>query len=101
MMCCCRTALTGFRSGWQHLKAPSTFPVNSDTESPQVDRFDYAADASEDDKKEATQASMSIKKPTKDEQAKVSSTNFYSINTSIVTAGIVANVFFFSVSNQN
>jgi hypothetical protein len=60
-----RNTLTGFRSDWQHPKTaiPSTFDVNSDTEPAQVDRFDYAADDSEDDTKEAT--SMSIRKPTK------------------------------------
>ena len=82
----CRNVLTGFRSGWQHLKtasaAPSTFAVNSNAEpAAQVDRFDYAADESEDDTKEATLASMSVRKPiiVKDEPsaAKVRSTKFY------------------------
>jgi hypothetical protein len=81
---CCRNALTGFRSGWQHLKAaaPLTSAVNSDAASAsepaaQVDRLDYAADDSENDTKEATLASMSmIRKPTKDEP-KVRYTEFY------------------------
>ena len=77
---CCRNALTGFRPGWQHLKAatPSTFAVNSDAEPPaKVDRFDYAADNSEDDTKEAS--SMTIRKATKVDPSleKVRSTEFY------------------------
>jgi len=78
---------TGFRSGWPHPKAAvsSTIDVNSDTEDTalkyselgQVDRFDYAADDSEDDTKEAT--SMSIRKFTKDNRLlKVCLTEFYS-----------------------
>ena len=63
----CRNVLTSFRSGGQHLKtasaALSTFAVNSDAEpAAQVDQFNYAADESEDDTKEATLASTSIRK---------------------------------------
>lgn len=61
-----RNALTGFRTGWQHLKAavvPSTSDVSSDLE-PRVNRLDYAADGSEDDEKEGTSASL--KKPDND-----------------------------------
>jgi hypothetical protein len=72
---CCRNALTGFRSGWR-AATPSTSAINSNTEpAAQVDHFNYAADVSEDDTKEATLASMSIRKPTKDEP-KVRSTEF-------------------------
>lgn len=58
------SALTGFRSGWSHLKAavPST---DSDLEPAQVNRLDYAADGSEDDGKEASSNSTGIRKPTK------------------------------------
>lgn len=62
-----RNALTGFRKGWQHLKAtvPSTFSseINSDLEpgASHVDRFDYAADGSEDDTKEATSSTKDNK----------------------------------------
>jgi hypothetical protein len=57
-----RNALTGLRTGWQHLKAsiPSTLAsdINSHLEpAARVDRFDYAADGSEDDRKEAALAS--------------------------------------------
>ena len=77
-----RTALTGFRSGWQHLKATalSTFAVNSNTEAvAQVDQFDYAADASDDDNREDMWALKSIRKSTEDETslAKVCSTKFH------------------------
>ena len=45
----------------------------------QVDRFDSAADASDDDNREAMQASKSIRKSTEDETslAKVCSTEFH------------------------
>ena len=78
-MCVVRNALTGFRSGWRlQLKVPSTIDVNSETEQAQVNQFDYAVDDSEDDTKEATSTSMSIRKPTKDNKpSKVSSTEFY------------------------
>jgi hypothetical protein len=76
-----RNALTGFRSGWQHhltgksTAVSSTFGISSDMEPAQVDRLDYAADDSEDDTKEAT---MSMRKPTKDnEHSKVCLTEFY------------------------
>ena len=77
-----RNALTGFRSDWQHLKAaiPLTSDVSSDFEPTQarVNRFDYAADGSDNDEKEATaQATTSIKKPTKDSESKVRSIKFF------------------------
>lgn len=75
-----RNALTGFRTGWQRPKAVvSTLNINSDTEPAQVDRFDYAADDSQDDIKEASQATstMSITKPTKYKNIKVCSTESY------------------------
>ena len=56
-----RNGLTGLRSGWQHPKPsiPSTF--DSGSEPAQVNQFNYAADYSENDKKEAS--SMHIFKP--------------------------------------
>ena len=59
-----KSALTGFRPGWQHPNAatPPTFGVDSNTEPARVRRFDYAADVSEDDTKEAI--STSVRKPT-------------------------------------
>jgi hypothetical protein len=72
-----RNPLTGFRSDWQRVKAvQSTLKVNSGIEPAQVDRFDYAADGSEDDEKES--ASRSIRKSAKDnESSKVRSTKSY------------------------
>ena len=77
-ICDVRNALTGFRSGWKHLKSAVTVPSTSDdTDEPaKVDRLDYAADGSEDNTKEA--ASMSIKRPTMDnDPSKVRSNEFY------------------------
>ena len=73
-----RNTLTGFQSDWQHPNAavPLTLDVNSNTELAQVDQFDYAADNSKDNTKEAT--SMSIRKTTKDKKpSRVRSTKFY------------------------
>ena len=62
-----RMALVGFRSGWRPKTAPSILGVNSFAEPAKVDRIDYAADGSEDDRKESS--SMSItRKPTKDNE---------------------------------
>jgi hypothetical protein len=74
-MCVVRNALTGFRPGWQRAKAAPSNLADTAGERAQVDRFDYAADGSEDDRKEAT--SMSIRKPKKEnESSKVRSTEF-------------------------
>jgi hypothetical protein len=77
-----RNALTGFLTGW-HLKAsvPSTSAsdINSNLEPACVDQFDYAADGSEDDRKEATS--------TKDNgSSKVCQPNY--ILTKLLTAGM-------------
>lgn len=66
--CVVRNALTGFRSGWQHSKAAKSSDVNSSAanEPAQVERFDYAADNSEDDTKEAQSMSIIGRKRTKD-----------------------------------
>ena len=84
-----RNALTGFRAGWQHLKTtvPSTFAsdINSDLEPAvaHVDQFDYAADGSEDDGKEAAS--------TKNNEVR----QLKSILTKLMTAGMC--FFFFQV----
>ena len=62
-----RNALTGFRSGWQRAKTVPSNLADTAGERAQVDRFDYAADDSEDDGKEAT--SMSIRKPKKENES--------------------------------
>jgi hypothetical protein len=85
-----KSALTGFRPGWQHPNAatPPTFNVNSNTEPARVRRFEYA-DVSEDDTKEAI--STSVRKPTStkdNKSSKVRSTKFYP-KLIVVTAGIV------------
>jgi len=83
-------APTGFRPGWQHPKTAvlSTVDVDSDTEDisaksgdpAEVDWFNYVADDSEDDTKEAS--SMSTKQPTKNNgPSNVRSTNSILVGT--------------------
>ena len=85
LICIVRSALTGFQPDWELQKAavPLTSVnslvnslVNSDTKLVHINQFDYAADDSEDDTKEAT--SISIRKHTKDKElSKVHPTEFH------------------------